>query len=45
MKDWEKPMKAHLRGAVALINNRKSKRLQTAASSIIDNAVQTQIVG
>ncbi|KAJ6040343.1 hypothetical protein N7444_009248 [Penicillium canescens] len=44
MKDWENPVKAHLRGAVALINNRKSKRLQTVASRAIDNAVQAQII-
>lgn len=44
MKDWENPVKAHLRGAVTLINNRKSKRLQTATSRTIDNAVQAQIV-
>ncbi|OQD83392.1 hypothetical protein PENANT_c017G00707 [Penicillium antarcticum] len=44
IKDWENPMKAHLRGAIALINSRKSKRLQTAASRTIDHAVQTQIV-
>ncbi|KAJ5766776.1 uncharacterized protein N7511_004392 [Penicillium nucicola] len=44
VKDWEKPVKAHLRGAVALINNRKSKKLQTATSRTIDHAVQTQII-
>lgn len=44
LKDSEDPVKAHLRGAVALINNRKPKRLQTAESKTIDNAVQTQIV-
>jgi hypothetical protein len=44
MKDEEHPMKAHLRGAIALINNRTAKRLETPSSKTIDHAVQTQIV-
>ena len=44
MKDDEHPLKAHLRGAVALINHRKAKRLETPSSKAIDEAVQVQIV-
>ncbi|KAJ5820302.1 hypothetical protein N7474_005893 [Penicillium riverlandense] len=44
MRDWKLPMKAHLRGAIALINKRRSKRLETPASSTIDHAIQTQII-
>lgn len=44
MKDEEHPLKAHLRGAIALINDRKAKRLETPSSKTIDDAVQVQIV-
>lgn len=44
MKDEEHPLKAHLRGAIALINDRKAKRLETPSSQTIDDAVQIQIV-
>lgn len=44
MKDEEHPLKAHLRGAIALINDRKTKRLETPSSQTIDDAVQIQIV-
>lgn len=45
MRDWKLPVKAHLRGAIALINKRRSERLETPASSTIDHSIQTQIVG
>ena len=44
MKDWSNPVKAHLRGAIALINSRQSRTLPGPISSTIYNAVQTQIV-
>ncbi|KAJ5114837.1 hypothetical protein NUU61_000596 [Penicillium alfredii] len=44
VKDCEHPLKAHLKGAVALINSRRSRRLPTPLSSIIDHAVEGQII-
>ncbi|KAJ5288628.1 hypothetical protein N7478_001658 [Penicillium angulare] len=44
MKDWEAPMKAHLRGAIALINSRKTKAIEGPSSSTLHQAVQTQII-
>ena len=43
-KLWENPPKAHLRGAVALINDQKSKKQQVSVSPALKQAVQTQIV-
>ncbi|KAJ5594378.1 uncharacterized protein N7459_000586 [Penicillium hispanicum] len=44
IKDWRNPMKAHLRGAIALINSKMPKTLEGPSSSTICNAVQTQII-
>lgn len=44
MKDETSPLKAHLKGAIALINNRKPKFLETPSSTTIDHAVQAEIV-
>ncbi|KAJ5116325.1 hypothetical protein N7456_000673 [Penicillium angulare] len=44
IKDWEAPMKAHLRGAIALINSRKTKAIEGPSSSTLHQAVQTQII-
>ncbi|KAJ5118974.1 hypothetical protein N7448_010682 [Penicillium atrosanguineum] len=44
IKHWELPLKAHLRGAIALINSRREKSLPSSPSSTIYNAVESQIV-
>ncbi|KAJ5632800.1 hypothetical protein N7490_009139 [Penicillium lividum] len=44
MKDWTMPVKAHLKGAVALVNSRRPEKLQDSSSSTLHNAVQTQII-
>lgn len=44
VKDWESPVKAHLRGAIALVNSRRPEKVQDHSSSTIHNAVQAQIV-
>lgn len=43
-KLWESPTKAHLRGAVALLNIRKSKGTEAPVSPFLEHTVQTQIV-
>lgn len=44
IKEWELPLKAHLRGAIALINEKRAKKLPDPQSSTIYNAVESQIV-
>ncbi|KAJ5377556.1 uncharacterized protein N7496_004965 [Penicillium cataractarum] len=44
IKDWEMPLKAHLRGAIALINEKRAKQIPEAQSSTIYNAVESQII-
>ncbi|XHG09420.1 hypothetical protein AWENTII_012479 [Aspergillus wentii] len=44
LKDRKMPQKAHLRGAVALINSRNPKRLQSPLSTTMAYSVQTQII-
>lgn len=43
-KLWENPTKAHLKGAVALLNDRKSKGLEDPVSPFLEHTVQAQIV-
>jgi hypothetical protein len=43
IKDWEMPLKAHLRGAIALINEKRTKIMDSQSSTIYD-AVESQIV-
>ena len=43
-KDSELPMRAHLRGAVALINERKSKSMEQAPSTQVSHMLEAQIV-
>lgn len=44
MKEWVFPLKAHLRGAIALINSRRAKSSLSSTSFTIYRAVETQIV-
>ncbi|KAJ5726262.1 uncharacterized protein N7483_007619 [Penicillium malachiteum] len=44
IREWETPMRAHLKGAIALINSRRSKLLESPSSSTLHHAVQTQIL-
>ncbi|KAJ5668345.1 uncharacterized protein N7477_006915 [Penicillium maclennaniae] len=44
IKHWELPLKAHLRGAVALINSIKARSPLYSSSSPIYNAVESQII-
>lgn len=43
-KDSEFPMRAHLRGAVALINEKDNKRIDQTPSQQVSHAVEAQIV-
>ncbi|KAJ5999017.1 hypothetical protein N7451_006827 [Penicillium sp. IBT 35674x] len=44
LKDWENPVKAHLKGAIALVNSRRPEQVQDHSSSTLHNAVQAQII-
>ncbi|KAJ5738474.1 hypothetical protein N7493_001629 [Penicillium malachiteum] len=44
IKEWETPMRAHLKGAIAFINTRRQKLLESHSSSTLHQAIQTQIV-
>ncbi|KAF3390395.1 hypothetical protein F1880_009105 [Penicillium rolfsii] len=44
IKDWGLPLKAHLRGAIALINAKRAKKLPEAKYPTIYNAVESQII-
>lgn len=45
IKEWSRPAKTHLRGAVALVNYTRPGQLDSPFSGKIANAVQNQIVG
>ncbi|KAJ5710963.1 hypothetical protein N7488_005119 [Penicillium malachiteum] len=44
IKEWEIPMRAHLKGAIAFINTRRQKLLESPSSSTLHQAIQTQII-
>lgn len=44
MKDWNRPAKAHLRGAIALVNTTRREQLDSPVSKTLAHAVQAQIV-
>ncbi|KAJ6114943.1 hypothetical protein N7486_000721 [Penicillium sp. IBT 16267x] len=44
LKDLKMPVKAHLKGAIALVNSRRPEKVQDSSSSTLHNAVQAQII-
>ncbi|KAJ6031398.1 hypothetical protein N7540_002130 [Penicillium herquei] len=44
IREWETPMRDHLKGAIALINSRRNRLLESPSSSTLHHAVQAQII-
>ncbi|KAJ5639650.1 uncharacterized protein N7484_007512 [Penicillium longicatenatum] len=43
-REWGNPGKAHLKGAIALVNSRRPEKVRDPSSSTLHNAVQAQII-